>query len=258
MSTLNGGPRPFVASSGSIFLIDPGNLSSYPGSGSTIFDLSGVGNNMTLQNGPAYSTDGGGSITFDGTDDYATMPVNTRTKDTGNFFTVCAWIKRTGPRTPNGYVEIWNIWNSGNQFSPQVTYRVIQSIFDGQPYDSTGGFDLQGSNGSFGYFPNIKVEVPQVINCETRYRWAFWCASIDRVNLKFRVYRNGITIGTTNIGSYAWVNNNANTITFGSNFNTGNSDQFTGNLGPMMVYDRVLSDKEIAQNFNAYKDRFEL
>ena len=253
------GPRRSAVTSGSIFLIDPANLTSYPGSGSTVYDLSGIGNNMTLQNGPAYSTDGGGSISFDGTDDYASMPVNTRTKDTGNFFTVCAWIKRTGGNTPNGYVELWNIWNTGNQYSPQANYRLYISYLLNTIYDSNGGVNVQGSNGSYGYFtPAPTVLIPDISNAEMRYKWAFWCMTLNRTSLIFKGYKNGVTIGSFVMNSFSWVNNNANTITFGSNFNTGNSDQFTGNLGPMMVYDRVLSDIEIAQNYYAYKSRFGL
>jgi hypothetical protein len=49
---------------------DAGNLDSYPGTGTTIYDLSGNGNNGTLVNGVGYNQTNGGVLTFDGVDDY--------------------------------------------------------------------------------------------------------------------------------------------------------------------------------------------
>ena len=49
---------------------DAGNLDSYPGTGTTIYDLSGNGNNGTLVNGVGYNQVNGGVLTFDGVDDY--------------------------------------------------------------------------------------------------------------------------------------------------------------------------------------------
>lgn len=46
--------------------LDAGAPESYPGSGTTWFDLSGNGYNGTLTNGPTYSTANGGEIVFAG------------------------------------------------------------------------------------------------------------------------------------------------------------------------------------------------
>jgi hypothetical protein len=51
---------------------DAGIVSSYAGSGTTWTDLSGNGYNATLINGPTYSTSGGGSIAFDGSNERTT------------------------------------------------------------------------------------------------------------------------------------------------------------------------------------------
>jgi hypothetical protein len=55
---------------GSILNLQAGNPSSYPGSGTLWKDVSGNGYNGTLTNGPTYNSSDGGSIQFDGTDDY--------------------------------------------------------------------------------------------------------------------------------------------------------------------------------------------
>jgi hypothetical protein len=44
------GPR--IVTDGMVFNVDAGNRKSYPGSGNTLYDLSGNGNNGTLTNGP--------------------------------------------------------------------------------------------------------------------------------------------------------------------------------------------------------------
>jgi hypothetical protein len=59
-----------LISDGLLLYYDAGNINSYPGSGNTWFDISGNSNNGTLINSPTYSTDNGGSIVFDGVDDY--------------------------------------------------------------------------------------------------------------------------------------------------------------------------------------------
>ena len=59
-----------IVQDGLVLNLDAGNANSYPGSGTTWSDLSGTGNNATLVNGPTYSSTDGGSIVFDGTNDY--------------------------------------------------------------------------------------------------------------------------------------------------------------------------------------------
>ena len=61
---------------GLVLALDAANTKSYPGSGTTWTDLSGRGNTGTLTNGPTYSSANGGSIVFDGTNDYVVVNNN--------------------------------------------------------------------------------------------------------------------------------------------------------------------------------------
>ena len=61
---------PSLVMSGLVLCLDAGNPKSYPGSGTTWTDLSGNGNNGTLVNGVGYNSGNGGSLVFDGVDDY--------------------------------------------------------------------------------------------------------------------------------------------------------------------------------------------
>ena len=60
---------PKIVTDGLVFAVDAANKKSYPGSGTTWTDLAGS-NDGTLTNGPTFDSGDGGSIVFDGTDDY--------------------------------------------------------------------------------------------------------------------------------------------------------------------------------------------
>ena len=77
MSTVQGGQGNIVTN-GLVLNLDAANPRSYPPAynGTTWFDLSGNSNNGTLTNGPTYNTGSGGSIVFDGVDDYGSFIIN--------------------------------------------------------------------------------------------------------------------------------------------------------------------------------------
>ena len=58
---------------------DAGNTKSYPGSGTTWYNLIPGGVNGTLVNGPTYSSVNGGVIVLDGINDYIYIPLNLST-----------------------------------------------------------------------------------------------------------------------------------------------------------------------------------
>ena len=66
-----------TVTSGIALLLDAGNTSSYPGTGTTWTDLSGNGYNGTLTNGPTYSSNNSGYIAFDGSNDVVTGSIAT-------------------------------------------------------------------------------------------------------------------------------------------------------------------------------------
>jgi hypothetical protein len=58
-----------IVTDGLVLYLDAGNVKSYPTTGTTWTDLVGV-NNGVLTNGPTFNPSNGGSIVFDGTNDY--------------------------------------------------------------------------------------------------------------------------------------------------------------------------------------------
>ena len=58
-----------IVTDGLVFAVDAANYKSYQGSGTTWTDLASS-NNGTLTNGPTFDSGNGGSIDFDGSNDY--------------------------------------------------------------------------------------------------------------------------------------------------------------------------------------------
>jgi len=81
---------PKIVTDGLVLALDAGKVKSYPGSGTTWMDKSGRGNNGTLVNGPTFNSANGGSIVFDGVDDYITGS----TEDSSTY-TLNIWINIT-------------------------------------------------------------------------------------------------------------------------------------------------------------------
>ena len=65
-----------IVKDGLVLDLDAAKRDSYPGSGTFWKDISGGGGNGTLINGPTFSSGNGGSIVFDGVDDYVNIPNN--------------------------------------------------------------------------------------------------------------------------------------------------------------------------------------
>ena len=67
---------PKVVTDGLVLYLDAANPKSYVSGSTTWGDLSRGGNNGTLVNGPTFDGGNGGSIVFDGVNDYGTVPTN--------------------------------------------------------------------------------------------------------------------------------------------------------------------------------------
>ena len=105
------GPR--IVTNGLVLSLDAADRNSYPGSGTTWRDMSGNGNNGTLTNGPTFSSANGGSIVFDGTNDYATtnyIPLFV------NDFCISFWVKFNTYQTYQNPVSSANDGNAVQGF----------------------------------------------------------------------------------------------------------------------------------------------
>jgi hypothetical protein len=95
--------------------LDAANPKSYPGSGTTWYNLISGGVNGTLTNGPTYSSANGGVIVLDGVNDYIDVPINL----TNTNYTIMGAARYVvvGGRTFSGQNNNWLMghWSSSTQ-----------------------------------------------------------------------------------------------------------------------------------------------
>ena len=85
---ISGGPD--TVEQGLILSLDAANVKSYPGTGTTWYDLSGNGHNFALNNSPTFSN---GTFTFDGSTQYARILSSGLNLDPTGIRTIEIWTK---------------------------------------------------------------------------------------------------------------------------------------------------------------------
>ena len=218
-----------IVTDGLVLYLDAGNTSSYSGTGDTWTDLSGSGNNITLVNGPIYSSSDGGFIVFDGTNDYG--------------------VKTTHSVTPNGGMTI-DVWINMNS----VDFAASEAAF--LNHSGFGYLNLNFTNSTNKFrleYKSVSASNTQLLSSTTvsANTWYNFVSVVDN-NGGAKIYINGVLDNSNGI--------NANlTSTINSDLYIGyNSSQYFPNAKFAIVkeYNRPLSQLEIEQNFNAEAYRF--
>jgi len=226
---------PAYVTSNLLMYVDAANSSSYPGSGTTWYDLSGNGRNMTLTNGPTYTSGTPSYFTFDGTNDYAGTSITTFNNTNNVSGTIEGWVQI--PDT-TGFRHIFGMRSSSNSFfflllndSPNTEARVT----------------VNGTNMDINYNPGSGF-------------WTNWkqiVFTFNRSDGKTRLYVNGSIVATssgTNFDTFGTLNN----------FEVGGAAQsgtgfYTNMYGSkFLVYNKALSSTEVSQNYDAFKSEFGL
>jgi hypothetical protein len=219
-----GGPD--IVTDGLVLCLDAANSKSYSGSGTVWTDLSGNNNTGTVVNDPIFNSASRGVFSFDGTNDHITI-ADSASLDVGNFITANVWIYPT-------------ISNFG------VILGKLTSDF-------SLGWELTNSNGSLR--STLRPSTTQfniiagLLGINT---WYMVTMTFD--NSTLRLYINGLQTGSTSSGGPVTLNSNES-LTIARR-NQGN--YFNGNIACVQIYNRVLFQSEILQNYNAIKGRFGL
>jgi hypothetical protein len=115
---------PEINESGLVLYLDAANPKSYPGSGTSWTDLTGNSNTGTLTNGPTYSSVNGGSIVFDGVDDYVQFTST-------SVQTVCFWGRMDASIVNNAALVATSATGDGSlRTSPAGTFRTTTDSND--------------------------------------------------------------------------------------------------------------------------------
>jgi len=213
-----------IVTAGLQLYLDAGNASSYPGSGTTWTDLSGNSRDGTLTNGPTYDSAVGGSIVFDGTNDFVQCS-GSLTVTAATFVT---WIKRNG--------------NQGQ--------------YDGILFSrgaNTTGMNFQASN-QLGYHWN---DAGNTYNWQSgltipNLTWCMIAISVTSTAATAYLCQSGGTTTATNTVNHS--SSNLNDIKLA--VDDAAARYFNGNIAIAQLYNTALSAAQVSQNFQADRGRF--
>jgi hypothetical protein len=234
--TVFGGPD--IVTDGLVLHLDAANRKSYPGSGTSWYDLSGNGNTGTLVDGVGYNSGNGGSLSFDGVNDYVNIPTTTALNLGIGDWSIGVWFFLPSIYASNDlYTSIF----ATNQFF----IGTLRSGLTGIPAFYTVGTNPMFMSSSYSVY--------------TYGGFSYNCAG-KWTNLS--IVKNGATTYCYLNGSL-YASKSSNTYTNQSNFgryglNLVNAVGFNGNIPLSKIYNRALTAQEIQQNFNALKGRFGL
>ena len=215
---------PSIVTSGLVLHLDAGNWRSYSGTGTTWSDLSGNGNDCTLTNGPTYSSANGGVFSFDGIDDYVTIPFDATMNV--DYVTLSVWIKSTFITGPNARHYVFD----------GLEHKCM--IFVDEPNEIN--FFTLGGPGSIAWADASVAE-------DT---WMNIVGSYD--GSKMALYVNGDEVASTDATGVI-----ANATLDGRIMDYRlNGYETEGLATNFMMYDRGLSASEVQQNFRAQRKRF--
>jgi len=217
-----------IVTDGLVLWLDAGISPSYAGTGTAWKDLSGNGNNGTLTNGPTYNNSNGGSIVFDGTNDYVTRPSATLNLSAG--------------------------------VSMELVFRStdLNSRAQGCMQFNTGLEYIDfycGESGNLRWETWVPVRTaggaiysPSILSNNTWYH-----AVGTFVNGSSILYINGANVASASQTPGTLSSSYTADIIIGQY-----AGYMSGSVGIARIYNRALTAAEVAQNFNALKSRFGL
>jgi hypothetical protein len=231
--------NPGIITTGLVLNLDASNLGSYSGSGTTWYDLSVSKVNGTLVNSPTYSSSNGGTLVFTGTRQHVNCGSGTTLAalPSGNI-SIFAWVRMTSVQTE------WNI--------------ILTKWFDSN--GGSSGSDIhwalksQTTNGT-----NIKQNLYTTSNSD------LYGTSVLSANnwyyVGFTLVNGGLLTFYTNANQDGTANSVSRTVQSAALIicdGRVNPVGLIGNISNVKIYNRVLSQTEITQNFNALRARYGL
>ena len=219
------GPR--IVTDGLVLCLDAGNSKSYPGSGASWFDLSG--NTYNLTNGPMYSSNNQGIISFDGIDDRVTTLTNIAFGS--NPFTINLWLRPIGIQGPSAGVMC--IAAGGASTNWQISFS------------DNGFLEFRGGN-----TPILTSFSSSALNNQ----WTNMTIVRESTSTNgFKIYINNVLDITSTI-----TNDFSQNVGYRIGVNRANVNHYKGNISSICIYNLALSHNTVSQNYNAIKGRFGL
>jgi hypothetical protein len=204
---------------------DVNSLSSYPGTGSTLYDISGMPYNATLYNSPTY-TSGLTSpdyLTFNGTNQYSVTPFNGQSDAT---YSVGGWVSIPTPGLDNfiivrGEYESYVLCTRTGKFAVTV-YTDVQ----------------HGAIGTTSIVSN---------------QWYYVIGVYNHITRRAKIYVNGQLQRNNEVVGYGIAPSSTGwTLGYNQKFATYSNV----NISTMDIYQYEISSSEILNNFNSTKSLY--
>lgn len=212
---------PNIVQSGLVLSLDAGNVRSYPGSGTTVSDVTGRGNSATLTNGADYNSSNEGVFFCDGSNDYIDL----------------------GAGTDKAFAHNAT-WTVQFYFKPLAFVNTYPGILVKGGASGSGVLLYYGNTGVLYWKHNNAQTAIADTNFGIWHNIALAYAGSGNVT----AYVDGVSAGP--VGSMVSTNTSDNLL-------LGKGDEPGNNLiGPFYKYSRTLSASEILQNYNMTKSRF--
>ena len=224
--------RVSVITPGSVFHLDAGNPTSYPGSGSTWTDLAGSGLTTTLFGSPTYSSANGGYLSF--------APASSQYGQTSaSLSALTRWT-----------VEIWHYYSATNGSGNPC---ILSEVWNSTPINFTIGSAAFGGNttlqaayfNSVWYYTASNYSLPSV-------GWYQIVGTYDGTNIKLYI-NNVLTQTQASAGTPA---SSGLGIRLMRRWDLGN--YWGGRLAIVRIYNRALLASEVTTNYADSKARFGL
>ena len=221
-------PPATISTTDLLLYLDADNLSSYPGTGNTWYDLSTNTNHGTIASTSMANTSSSPQkFTFNGTSGNNISFVSSKfnTPYTGKTVIVAAKMDA----------------NFGTNLFRALFGNTGTRNFNLYIYNDGSRYQIHFSAGSWG----LSDVVPLVTG-----QWYVFAATQDANTIRY--YLNGVLVGTTTSAPLYQYQSSTNEF-------LGNADNYwLGDINAALIYKRALSDVEMLQNFNAIKSRYGL
>jgi hypothetical protein len=233
-----------IVTNGLVLALDAADRNSYVSSSTTWRDMARSGYSGTLTNGPTFSTDGGGSIVFNGNNyiNSPTYPVTSSLSFYTGSFTLEATFKPTAYQTSSYF----GLTNMVLLKGPASTFNYVMQVTS----DTSVSFIKRGSTESLQYHT---FTVPSMLNKINNVIF-----SINTTGTTVTCYLNSNLIGSLTITGTPIEPNTPNDFLLIGALGGTAATYFTGNVYNIRIYNIPLSAAQVAQNYNSQKSRFGL
>lgn len=219
---------PNIVTSGLVFVVDAENLRSYPGSGTTWYDLSGNQNNLALQNSGSITYNAGGYFST-GATGYFNSASSSNTPTGNSPYCIGVWARQNGTwGASNGFISIGGYGVTSNSNALRTLNNTAGQFHHYWWYNDLSATSSSATLGNW-------FMVLAQFDGTTRSVWVNNVQVASDTPTGHNVTSSALQVSLTNPGEYQ-----------------------QGDISVAFIYKNALTSSQIAQNFNALRGRYGL